>query len=167
MYGTWYGFAEALADSIIILPLQSDHGSIIDARGINEDHVGWFYHDWSKRQCQKTSMQSKTDSRCFSPNKTTTMTRKMIMSPDQLNWYDICKRASDNSRILAIIAVLVRLRPSDAILRQKSGSTLAKVMAWCLTAPSHYLNQYWLIISKVLWHSSVGNFIRDTSATIH
>ena len=25
----------------------------------------------------------------------------------------------------------------------RSGSTLAQVMAWCLTAPSHYLNQCW------------------------
>ena len=52
------------------------------------------------------------------------------------------------------------LRPSDAIWRHRSGSTLAQVMACCLTAPSHYLNQRWLIISKVLWHSSEGNFIR-------
>ena len=55
------------------------------------------------------------------------------------------------------------LRPSDAIWWHRSGSTLAQVMACCLTAPSHYLNQYWLIISKVLWHSSEGNFIKDTS----
>ena len=41
------------------------------------------------------------------------------------------------------------LGPSDAIWRQRSGSTLAQVMACCLTAPSHYLNQCWLIISKV------------------
>ena len=41
------------------------------------------------------------------------------------------------------------LGPSDAIWRRKTGSTLAKVMARCLTAPSHYLNQCWLIISKV------------------
>ena len=27
-------------------------------------------------------------------------------------------------------------------------------MACCLTAPSHYLNQGWLIIKTVLWHSS-------------
>ena len=27
------------------------------------------------------------------------------------------------------------------------------VMACCLTAPSHYLNQCWLIFSKVQWHS--------------
>ena len=41
------------------------------------------------------------------------------------------------------------LRPSDATWRHSSGSTLAQVMACCLTAPSHYLNQCWLIISKV------------------
>ena len=38
------------------------------------------------------------------------------------------------------------LWPSDAIWRQRSGSTLAEVMACCLTAPSHYLNQCWLIM---------------------
>ena len=45
------------------------------------------------------------------------------------------------------------LWPSDAIWRQRSGSTLAQVMACCLTAPSHYLNQCWLIIREVQWHS--------------
>ena len=33
------------------------------------------------------------------------------------------------------------LWPSDVIWRQKSRSTLAQVMACCLTALSHYLNQ--------------------------
>ena len=37
--------------------------------------------------------------------------------------------------------------PSDTIWRQRSVSTLAQVMACCLTAPNHYLNQCWLIIS--------------------
>ena len=59
------------------------------------------------------------------------------------------------------------LWPSDAICRQRSGSTLAQVMAWCLTAPSHYLNQCWLIISEVQWHSYLGNFTRDTSTINH
>ena len=36
------------------------------------------------------------------------------------------------------------LWPSDAIWWHRSGSTLAQVMAWCLKAPSHYLNQCWL-----------------------
>ena len=41
----------------------------------------------------------------------------------------------------------LKVKPcSDAIWRQRSGSILAKVMA-CLRAPSHYLNQCWLIIS--------------------
>ena len=57
---------------------------------------------------------------------------------------------------LCIINISVNsLRSSDAILRQIYGSTLAQVMAWCLTAPSHYLNQCWFIISKVQWHSFI------------
>ena len=52
------------------------------------------------------------------------------------------------------------LWPSDTIWWHRSWSTLVQVMACCLTAPSHYLNQYWLIISKVLWHSSEDIVIR-------
>ena len=59
------------------------------------------------------------------------------------------------------------LWPSDAIWQQRSGSTLVQVMAWCRQAPSHYLNQCWLILSKVQWHSSDGNFIRDTTVINH
>ena len=59
------------------------------------------------------------------------------------------------------------LWPSGILWWHRSGSTLAQVMACCLTAsmaccltaPSHYLNQFWLIISKVLWHSPEENFI--------
>ena len=35
------------------------------------------------------------------------------------------------------------LWPSDAIRRHRLRSTLTKVMAFCLTAPSHYLKQRW------------------------
>ena len=31
-------------------------------------------------------------------------------------------------------------------------------MACCLTAPSHYLNQYWLVINEALCHLAKGNF---------
>ena len=37
--------------------------------------------------------------------------------------------------------VLNSLWPNDTIWRQRSGSTLAQVMACCLTAPSNHLNQ--------------------------
>ena len=52
------------------------------------------------------------------------------------------------------------LGPSDAIWRWGSWSTQVQVMACCLTAPSHYLNQCWHINSKVLWHSSKDVIIR-------
>ena len=57
------------------------------------------------------------------------------------------------------------LWPSDAIWRQGTESTLAQVMACCLTAPSHYLNQCWLIISKILCHSSEGIIMRRSEDT--
>ena len=59
------------------------------------------------------------------------------------------------------------LRPSDAIWRHRSGSSLAQVLACCLAAPSHYLNQYWLIISKSQQNSCKSICTRNTSATNH
>ena len=59
------------------------------------------------------------------------------------------------------------LWPGDAIWRHGTRSTLAQVMACCLTAPSHYLNQCWLIFSKVHWHSVEGNLTRDSSPFNH
>ena len=44
-------------------------------------------------------------------------------------------------------------------------STLAQVMACCLAAPSHYLNQCWLI-SEVLRHSPRSIFIVSAQGTI-
>ena len=45
-------------------------------------------------------------------------------------------------------------------------STLAQVMACCLTAQSHYLNQCRLIISKFLWHPSEGITLRKSEARL-
>ena len=58
------------------------------------------------------------------------------------------------------------LWPSDALWRKRSGSTLAHVMACCLTTPSHYLNQCWLIISKVQWHLLIIGFIKISLGTM-
>ena len=41
------------------------------------------------------------------------------------------------------------LWPSDAIWQHRSASTLAHIMACCLTAPSQYRKQFWLIINGV------------------
>ena len=45
------------------------------------------------------------------------------------------------------------LWPRDAIWWQRSWSALVQVMVCCLMAPSHCLNQCWLIIKGVLKHS--------------
>ena len=47
---------------------------------------------------------------------------------------------------------------SMLIWHHRSGSSVAKAMACCLTAPSHYLNQCTLLISEVLLHSPESNF---------
>ena len=50
------------------------------------------------------------------------------------------------------------LWPNDNKWAHKSGSPLAQVMACCLTAPNHYLNQCWQLINEVSWHSHGRNF---------
>ena len=64
------------------------------------------------------------------------------------SWHDFCnfRQKSDNS-----------LWPRGVTWREKSRSTLDKVMAWYLTAPSHHLNHCWLIIKKITWHSPNTN----------
>ena len=42
----------------------------------------------------------------------------------------------------------------------------SRPMAWCLTAPSHYLNQCWLFISEVVWHLHESNFTTCVKAYI-
>ena len=51
------------------------------------------------------------------------------------------------------------------LLRHRSGPKLAQVMACCLKAPSHYQNQCWLSISKVLYHSSEDPIKRNSEGT--
>ena len=48
---------------------------------------------------------------------------------------------------------------SQAIWWKRIRSTLAQVMACCLTVPSQLpQSQCWLLISEVLWHSPMGKF---------
>ena len=54
------------------------------------------------------------------------------------------------------------LTPFGLVIQwQRSGSTLPQVRAWCWSATSHYLNQCWLTIKGVLWHSHESNFTRS------
>ena len=67
------------------------------------------------------------------------------------------------STLLQLVA-FNSLWPSDTMWWHRSGSTLVQVMACYLTAPSHYLNQCWLII-KGLWHLFEGITIRGSEDT--
>ena len=50
------------------------------------------------------------------------------------------------------------LWPSEALSQNSSVSSLAQVLAWCLMAQSHFLNQSWLTTNEILWYSPEGNF---------
>ena len=77
-----------------------------------------------------------------------------------LQRYKIVDCINRHAGIPYVFGATVFLWPSITIWRQRSGSTLAQGMVCCLVAPSHYLNQCWLIISKVLWHLSEGIIMR-------
>ena len=67
---------------------------------------------------------------------------------------------ANSSNMVYGAKIINSLWPSNTIRQQGTESTLAQVMACCLTAPSHHLNQSWLIISEVLWHSLEGIIMR-------
>ena len=77
------------------------------------------------------------------------------------------RRSLDHLISTMVFPILIRLQhcinslgSSDAIWRWRFWSTLVQVMAWCLMAPSNYLNRCWLVINKFLWHSSEDIIIR-------
>ena len=55
----------------------------------------------------------------------------------------------------------------DATWHRRSWSILVQVTACCLTAISHYLNQYWLTINRVLCHSFHGDASLITKDIVH
>ena len=65
----------------------------------------------------------------------------------------VCWRSTPVLFPRIIVSPFNSLWPSDVIWWLRTGSTLAQVMACCLTAPSHYLNQCWLIINGIVWQS--------------
>ena len=95
-----------------------------------------------------------------------TLTEEMMVQSHEISFSftDPLDQVMTSKRFLQYIN---SLQLSDTIWWHKSGSTLAQVMACCLTASSHYLDQCSFIINKVQWHSSECNFTRDASAIRH
>ena len=61
----------------------------------------------------------------------------------QNNRPDLVEQLPMRSRWSSGTWMINSMEPSDAIRRHGSWSTLAQVIACCLTAPSNYLNQCW------------------------
>ena len=59
---------------------------------------------------------------------------------------------------LIYLATINSLRSSGAIWRHNNWWTLVQVMACCLTAPSHYLSQCWLVIIRFVLYSAASHF---------
>ena len=64
-------------------------------------------------------------------------------------------------KTLGNISCLNPLRPNDAILWNRYWTTLAQVVACCLTAPSHFMDQWWLITTGIPWHLIEINLTRS------
>ena len=100
--------------------------------------------------------------------KCTKLTTLSVIAPALINSLQLNDTISDKwvqDRCNSIDDAL-DLGPSctnPSIYWHRSGSTWVQVMAWCLVAPSHYLNQCWLIINGVLWPSAETNFLRKCS----
>ena len=94
---------------------------------------------------------------CFFRVKKSVKLLTTITSHQPFSWLktnDICCNSS--CFIGWWLNVVIKVMP---YFLHRCGSTLSvQVMAWCLTAPSHYLNQCWLIIWCVPWHSHESNF---------
>ena len=69
-----------------------------------------------------------------------------------------------HKRVLMVPTTKLKTKTSGAcyclITRPHRWNQL-QVMAWCLVVPCYYLNQCWLLIKGILWHSTDSNFIRN------
>ena len=86
-----------------------------------------------------------------------------LMFESKLQVTYLCKIHKYHGRHPWNKALLNSLWPIGAIWWYRTWLTLVQGMTHCLMAPSHCLNQYWLIMRGILWHSLLGSFIeKDT-----
>ena len=121
------------------------------------------WHDWG------TIIKVKTKrilARCqYGPLRpvSTSNKRQLIVA----KWCHIDGLVQDCSNSSALAMELLQSCTKPLIWHYKTWSVLVQITACCLMAPSHYLNQCWLIISKVQCHSSGVDFPKDTWAINH
>ena len=80
--------------------------------------------------------------------------KRTVAVPLVYSWLILSTLCLQMLRWLGLLNALV---PCNVIWLHRILSTLVQVVSWCLMAPNYYLNQSWLTISKVQWHSPVDN----------
>ena len=78
----------------------------------------------------------------------------------KMAWHRPSNKPLSETILASLLMHICITRPQwiDDMWHHRIWSTLVQVMACCLVAPSHCLNQCWLIISEVLWHSAMSFF---------
>ena len=115
----------------------------------------WLDHRFKHGGC-KASVKCQVRNILFVASQTVFTSLDIWVKSTNNAWSNKCVWPPCNKLFYLSFYLIVHINslgPSDAKWRQGSRSTLVQVMACCLTAPSHYLNQCWLIITEVLWHS--------------
>ena len=115
----------------------SDHLCLIWKESIH--NCRWYRADTACRTDGRTD--GRTDRRTDGRSETS-------IPPQQLR----CAGGIINHNVCDVLSVW----PCDAICHHRARLTLARVMVCCLTEPSHYLNQCWLINSRVQWQSPMA-----------
>ena len=126
----------------------------------------WFVEMWDERGCTSQERNS-----AFLLYSIMTEPGKLFSRP-YLNRWSILGDGKwlpdfNIDHIFGMEGLLNSLWPSDAMWRGRSGSTLAPLMAWCLTVPNNYMDQCCYIISAARWHSPKGNFIESRVIILH
>ena len=148
LYGNFFTDMKAFCDMEIYIP---DMKAFCDVEMHITDMTWRLFCDM---ETYITDMEA--NMRCFAESSTVTVTLTPLL-------HRVLRDLAISRQLFWIKSIsngFNSLGPSDAIWRWISWSTLVQVMACCLTAPSHYLNQCWLIINKVLWHSSWGYYYK-------
>ena len=91
----------------------------------------------------------------------------MTWISNHIQQFSVWRNYSSVSQFLTAFELIPvnTLWPSDAIWRDRYGSTLPQVVACYLRPPNHYLSQWCLLISKIPWHSPDSNVTGNAAAT--
>ena len=117
-----------------------------------------------KMSATKTNYDNSCQNHYICPHLSFALFNTPVHSPSVVIYWFCIYSYGDflNIEVTQMCTGLNSLWPGYAIRRHRSVS----ILACCLTAPTCYLNQCWLIISEVQWLSSEGNLTRVSHPSV-